>query len=192
MASERPSDHHIRALGVMLGGRCVPGSADLQGFIIQYESHLPEIIPDHVISGEQFFDLLKQVPGVTDVRWQTSKSSQMYDGSLPNVRWHILVTSELGTSELGPGSASPTFEFVLTRYDHMKDRRLPFTVTACFKEPSPDLVPEAWHILREVVKGKELAPDHVDRYMQRVLHRWGNNQLYSQLGHGAAGPFRMG
>ena len=151
MASERPSDHHIRALGVMLGGRCVPSSADLQGFMIQYESHLPEIIPDDVIPGEQCFDLPKQVPGVTDVRWQTSKSSQMYDGRLPDVRWHILVTNELGTNELGPSSANNPFEFVLTRNDHMKDRRLPFTVTACFKEPSPDLVPEAWRILQEVV-----------------------------------------
>ena len=59
---------------------------------------------------------------------------------------------------------------------------MPFTVTACFKEPSPDLIPEAWRILMEVVKGKELMPQHVAEYRATVLTRWEAGERNSQLG----------
>ena len=113
---------------------------------------------------EEFFKMLQQVPGVTHVEWNTSKTSQGNPSKNHHMERNILVTSSLG-----PGSASHPLEFELTWNQHMKDKRLPFTVTACFKEPSPDLVPEAWRILAEVVKGRELFPAHVARYRAKVL-----------------------
>ena len=84
-------------------------------------------------------------------------------------------------SRFGPGSESNPIEFELTRNRHMKDPRCPFTVTACFKEPTPDLIPEAWRILVEVVKGRELVPQHVAQYREKVLKRWQNKELNCQL-----------
>ena len=74
------------------------------------------------------------------------------------------------------------FEFELTRNKHMNEPKCPFTVTAMFKEPTPELVPEAWRILLEVTKGKTLFPQHVVNYKDRVLERWTNGQLRSQKG----------
>ena len=86
------------------------------------------------------------------------------------------------TSSLGIGSASNPFEFELTRNQHMKDQPgLPFTVTAMFKEPSPGLVPEAWRIFCAAVKGRELFPDHIERYRTKVLDKWDKGQLASQI-----------
>ena len=123
-----------------------------------------ELHPDHTPTDEEFFKMLQQVPGVTHVEWNTSKTSQGNPSKNHHMERNILVTSSRG-----PGSASHPLEFELTRNQHMKDKRLPFTVTACFKEPSPDLVPEAWRILAEVVKGRELFPAHVARYRAKVL-----------------------
>ena len=120
--------------------------------------------------------MLRRVPGVAEVVWNTSKTSQGNIGKEHYMEHNILVTSKWA-----PGSASHPFEFELTRHNHMKDTRLPFTVTACFKEPTPDLVPEAWRILMAVVDGKEFAPLHVRKYREKVLQRWQNNQLNSQL-----------
>ena len=110
--------------------------------------------------------MLQQVAGVTHVEWQSSKTSQNNISEEHYMECNILVQSELQ-----PESARHPMEFELTRNQHMKDKRLPYTVTACFKEPSPDLVPEAWRILTEVVKGKELAPAHVSQYREKVLDR---------------------
>ena len=115
-------------------------------------------------TGQEFFEMLQQVRGVTQVWWQTSKKDQGNDS-----KSHYLDRNMLVTSSLAPGSASNPFEFELTRNDHMKDPNLPFTVTACFKEPSPDLLPEAWRILTEVITGKELWPSHVVKYRRQVL-----------------------
>ena len=134
-----------------------------------------ELHKDHIPTGEDFFQMLQQVPGVTHVEWNTSKTSQGNPSDSHYMERNIFVTSSLG-----PGSASHPFEFELTRHRHMKDTRLPFTVSACFKEPSPDMVPEAWRILTEVIKGKEFAPLHVAQYRAKVLERWENKELSSQ------------
>ena len=133
-----------------------------------------ELDKGHVPSGEEFFKMLKEVVGVTKVKWNTRKTSQ------GNIGDHYMERNILVTSSLGPGSASHPFEFELTRHAHMKDSNIPFTVTAMFKEPSPDVVPEAWRILCEVVKGKEFAPVHVENYCQKVLAKWDAKELDSQ------------
>ena len=135
-----------------------------------------ELHPRHTPTDEEFFKMLQQVAGVTRVEWQSSKTSQNNISEGHHFKRNILVQSRLG-----PESASHPLEFELTRNQHMKDRRHPFTVTACFKEPSPDLVPEAWRILTKVVKGKELAPAHIAKYRAKVLDRWENKLLNSQL-----------
>ena len=123
-----------------------------------------ELAPDKVPTEEEFFEMLRQVPGVTRVEWNSTKTSQ---GTPSNA--HYMERTILVTGSLGPGSASHPIEFVLTRHQHMKDPKCPFTVTACFKEPTPDMVPEAWRILTEVVKGRELFPAHVARYRAKAL-----------------------
>ena len=53
-------------------------------------------------------------------------------------------------------------EFELTRHNHLGDAtgRLPYTISACFKQPPMELVPEAWRILLKACKGKELFSTH--------------------------------
>ena len=123
-----------------------------------------ELHPRHRPTGKEFFKMLQKVSGVTHVEWHSSKTSQNNISEEHYMERNILVQSELH-----PESARHRMEFELTRNQHMKDKRLPYTVTACFKEPSPDLVPEAWRILAEVVKGRELFPAHVVRYRAKVL-----------------------
>ena len=95
----------------------------------------------------------------------------------------------LVTSSWGPGSASQAMEFELTRQSHMKDASLPYTVTACFKEPTPSLIPESMRILSEVVKGKELFPVHFGSYTADVLQRFAEGKLKCQR---AKGPVSTG
>jgi hypothetical protein len=172
-----------------------PGSASLSGSHMAYGGSrkwsdrweynegcgagFAELHPDYRPTGEQFFQMLQRVPGVTLVEWQTSKAAQGNASDGHYLKRNMLVTSSLG-------SASNPFEFELTRNNHMKDRRVPFTVTACFKEPSPDLVPEAWRILMVVIEGKEFAPAHVREYREKVLKKWTNKKLNSQLAQKSA------
>ena len=65
----------------------------------------------------------------------------------------------------GSGSANSPLEFEVTRNRRTKDPRAPYTVTVMFKDPPPGMDAEAWRILRAVVKGKELLPDHVLQYL---------------------------
>jgi len=168
-----------------------PGSASLHGHMAYGGSRkeknrweysegagagFAELDKDHTPTEEEFFEMLQRVPGVAHVEWQSSKTSQGNPSQGHHMERNILVTSSLG-----PGSASHPFEFELTRNDHMKDPRLPITVTACFKEPSPELVPEAWRILTEAIKGREFAPKHIVKYKAKVLKKWANHELSSQL-----------
>ena len=52
------------------------------------------------------------------------------------------------------------------------DLDVPFTVSACFKQPPHDLVPEAWRILRAVCAGRELCPSWAVEYERKCLARW--------------------
>ena len=58
-------------------------------------------------------------------------------------------------------------EFELTRNNHNRDPRVPYTVTACFKDPPTGFHEEAWRILRHVTRGKELMPAHADDYTKK-------------------------
>ena len=67
---------------------------------------------------------------------------------------------------------TPLF-FELARHKHTKatDSRV-FTVTACFSSPPLHLHAQAWRILLEVCRGKELLPRHVKAYAARQVRRF--------------------
>ena len=48
-----------------------------------------------------------------------------------------------------------------------------FTVTACFQNPPAHLLAQAWRILLEVCRGKELLPEHARAYARRAVVRAG-------------------
>ena len=60
-----------------------------------------ELHPRHVPTPQEFFQMLQQVPGVLEVKWQASKTSQGNKGDHYMER-NVLVYSNLA----GPGSAS--------------------------------------------------------------------------------------
>jgi hypothetical protein len=121
-----------------------------------------ELSPQHVLTAEQLHDHLKKLPGVHEVRWQPTKTSQGNAGD------HY---SEQNLLVFPTSAKSSGLEFEVTRHQHMKDKRVPMTVTVCFKEPPRDLIGEAWRILRGVTSGKELLPDHVEMYHRKCLQR---------------------
>ena len=127
--------------------------------------------------------MLWNVKGVSLVEWNTSKTSQGNASENHKMENNIFVYSDLA-----PGSTSHPFEFEMTRCQHMKDSRVPVTVTVMFKEPRPDCVPEGWRILCEVVRGRELFPDHVIKYREEVHDRWERRMLKSQQGYGRILP----
>ncbi len=123
---------------------------------------LVEFSPQHTPTPQEFYDDLRQVPGVHKVKWQTTKSSQNNPG--PHYcEQNILVYSSL--------AQSAALEFELARNQHVENKTVPFTVSACFKPPPFDLIAEAWRILRVVSAGKELFPDHVEAYHRKSLRK---------------------
>ena len=98
------------------------------------------------VSQEEFFDLLRNTPGVERVEWDTSKASQGNVGKHymdQNVKFYVLVS---------PGTR---IESVLTRNQRRKEQEgRPFTVTACFKDPPAQLYTHAWSILLGAVRGE--------------------------------------
>ena len=82
-----------------------------------------------------------------------------------------------------PGSEGYRIEFELTTNNHMSDSRVPKTVTACFKEPTPDLIPEAWRILTAVVDDKALFPAKYKEVMAKTLNRHSRGVLNCQIRH---------
>ena len=96
------------------------------------------------MSGRELFDALRNVDGVRKVDWLTAKWAQE----------NVLAWSE-------QGGLYQKIEFAVARHQHMKDPDAPKTATVMFKEPPQDLRAEAWRILREVVRGNELLPEHV-------------------------------
>ena len=123
-----------------------------------------ELHPTYVPTPEEFFQTLQRVPGVREVKWQTSKTSQGNAGNHYMER-NVLVYSNLG--------GNTPIEFELTRHNHMINKEAPYTVTTCFKSPPRHLIPEAWRILRAVTQGKELFPIHVQEWQDRSLARLG-------------------
>ena len=122
-----------------------------------------ECTPQFHPTGDEFLKRLRDVPGVTNVEFNSSKTSQNNIGK-HYMEHNVFVTSE----KMGPDSVRHPMEFELTRSNHMENLEVPFTLTAMFKKPSPDLAPEAWRILRAVTAGHELFPDHVEKYQRKL------------------------
>ena len=119
-------------------------------------SGFAELTPAHVMSPEKLSQALKNVPGVTRVVWQTSKTSQ------GNIGEHAQESNCFVYS--ADGDPRKPFEFEVTRNRHTKDNNAPLTVPV-FKDPPQGMDWEAWRILRAVVKGKKLLPEVVQQYM---------------------------
>ena len=102
----------------------------------QYSSDSPagfaELVPSYVPTAEEYFRALQQVPGVREVKWHTTKTSQGHKGNHYMER-NLLVYSDFA----GPGYNNIPIEFELTRHNHLHNSSVPYTVTACFKEPPP-------------------------------------------------------
>ena len=86
----------------------------------------------------------------------------------------------------GPGSAGRPVEFELTRHQHMRGPRGKSTVTAMFKDPPEGLLGEAWRILLAATDGKQLLPDHVQKYWKKHVAHWEGGAAVSDT-NGAAG-----
>ena len=126
-----------------------------------------ELSPSVVMTGEQLFDSLKKVPGVDRVHWNTPKAQQGNASTGHYMPANIMVYSKSG----GSRTTNSPMEFEITRNQHSRHPDAPYTVTVMFKDPPSGLDAEAWRILRHVVRGKELLPDHVRQYMEKALAR---------------------
>ncbi len=130
------------------------------------KSALVELHPSFLPTPEEFKAIVEDVPGVTKVDWQTSKTSQH------NVGNHYSEKNLLVYSSTGPGSASPPIEFELTRNRYLKDKRAKETVTAMFKDPPEGLIGEAWRLLLAATKDKLLLPERAQQYRKRHVAQW--------------------
>ena len=114
---------------------------------------------------QEFYYALASAPGVERVDWTSTKTSQNLLGI------HYM---ERNINVWVPGYASNPLEFQLTRHQHMKDAPdVPFTVTACFKQPPLRLHGHAWRILLHAVQGRELLAAHARGYANRALAKSG-------------------
>ena len=118
-----------------------------------------ELSDAFLISGKELFQSLKQVQGASDVVWRRSNAEQSNPSDGRDIQRNILARSSL----VGLARANKPMEFDIIRHQHVKRPNVPLTVTAMFKEPPAGMHEEAWRILREVVKGKQLYPDQVQR-----------------------------
>ena len=111
------------------------------------------------------------------VEWQTSKASQGNFGN--HMSEHNI---KVFPKRQSAGSATGQFvEFVLTRNAHMSENALrPYTVSVMFKEPPGHLLPQAWEILRDVCRGKELFPAEVNEWMKDALRNYPQVPALSQ------------
>ena len=90
-----------------------------------------------------------------------AKASARQCFSKPNVK----VFSELCGSDIAP----LYIKFEVARHQHTEAKHAPYTVTVMFKDPAQYLHAEAWRTLREVTKGEELLPEHVQKYMEQSI-----------------------
>ena len=126
-----------------------------------------ELAPEHVISVDQFQQRLEGVRAVDRVEWHP-KGSKAQQG---NRGKHYQKHNFMVYSKLSPCTG---MEFELTRNQHTKDPRRPFTISAMFKDTNEDLYLEAWRILAEACKGMELLPAWVaDQYNKTLLRSMG-------------------
>ena len=124
-----------------------------------------ELSPNYVLTVEQFRQSLTAVAGVERVidHPKGTKEEQGNRGDHFQLQNFYVYSSIIQDQPV---------EFFLTCFNHIKDPTLPYTITAGFREPRFVMLPEAWRILREVCKGKELLPDWVASYHQQQLAVW--------------------
>ena len=119
------------------------------------------------MTGNRQFDALANVPGVQRVEWQKPKQAQGNASRNHYMQQHVIVFSKLRGSDIAPRH----LEFEVTRHRRPQAQGAPYTETVMFKDPPQYLHAEAWRILREVTKGKQLLPDHVQTYMEQSIQR---------------------
>jgi hypothetical protein len=127
-----------------------------------------ELSPDHVLKGEAYKRLLERVSGVDRVIFHPAGSKSQQGNTSDHYQEHnFYVYSQKYMDR--------AMEFGLTRFNHRVAREgRPFTITAMFKDVGPqheDLYVEAWRILKDVCKGKELLPEWTDKQYKRALDR---------------------
>jgi hypothetical protein len=120
-----------------------------------------ELHPEHVILPAHFKEWLMKVQGVHDVILHP-RGSKMAQGNMGN---HYQEHNFHVYSKLWP--AQP-MEFELTRNLHSNGPKLPYTISAMFKEQNDDVYVEAWRVLAAACKGKELMPKLVAETLRRV------------------------
>ena len=126
---------------------------------------------------EEFKAMLERVPGVQEVRWQTSKQDQGNPGN------HYFDTNLLVRGQTGDAY----IEFELTRNQHNTGKHMPFIVSAMFKAPPNGYVGEAWRILLAVTKDKQLYPQQVQQYFMEHTARWADGEPNSDSDSDAPG-----
>ena len=93
---------------------------------------------------------LLEVPGVTQVALHPKGNKTQQGNFGSHYQHHNFVVTTRKTQR-------KWIEFELTRHNHMNAG--PFTVSAMFKTPPHEFVPEAWRVLRAACQGKELLPN---------------------------------
>ena len=140
-----------------------------QRFQFSNESNagMVELHPAAVLKAGAWRPILEGVSGVQRVILQPkgSKTEQMNTGK------HYQDHNFFVYPTLYPNQP---LEFELTRSSHQEDTRNDFSITAMFKDTGaahPEMALEAWRILREAVRGRELLPAWVEDYHNRQRTR---------------------
>ena len=128
------------------------------GFI-EMTSEWSQDSPHAVI--RKFRHALLAVPGVTQVTLhpEGTKKQQNNGGSHYQEHNFVVYTEKSGQHWM---------EFELTRNDHMSGN-YNFTVTACFKQPRREHVPEAWRVLTHACRSNALLPTVVDMNYRKAI-----------------------
>ena len=141
-----------------------------------------ELRPGCEMTGNQLFDALGNVPGVQRVEWQKRKQAQGNASRNHDMQQNVIVFSKIRGSETMPRH----MEFEVARHQHTQAKDVPYTTTVMFKDPPQYLHAEAWRILREVTKGKELLPDDVQKYMEQSIERHRESEVRGRPSASAA------
>lgn len=109
----------------------------------------------------KFRHALLAVPGITQVKLhpEGTKKQQNNGGSHYQEHNFVVYTETTGQHWM---------EFELTRNDHMSGEHN-FTVTACFKQPRREHVPEAWRVLTQACRSNALLPTVVDMNYRKAI-----------------------
>ena len=126
---------------------------------IEMSSEWSQDSPHAVI--RKFRHALLAVPGVTQVTLhpEGTKKQQNNGGSHYQEHNFVVYTEKIGQHWM---------EFEVTRNDHMSGEHN-FTVTARFKQPRREHVPEAWHVLTHACRSNALLPTVVDINYRKAI-----------------------